>query len=445
MCGQRMSALSVLLVAALAGGMVGISTVIYSEMPNKLSYKQFVPIRDPERRQRTLPDKADDKLIDTSAFVGMPDAYSALVSEYVDAAISAIKAAPITRRRYYHKDRVRGPDDKIPPDPFPDDANPIYDREVNVPLVVFPRPNAVRRWASSNQAHALGWIAEDKAIQNRGSVYGRTLIFEPGKLSQNPYVLPAAPFESFIPSWDAYVPEQDSSYSLELGKIVVTPSYDSVGLNPVDDTEALQLGEKGGAILLAELLIVPAYVGNFRLRWASVGNGSNARRFLAYMVVDGNGARRRQWIDSSAGPPVSQYVRPLRCDLHQPKSKQHDQLLLPTPLGWAPTSSESKYSTAHEEWCLDDWFPAQKDTCWVIREAEDSKPLQESFLLMPASEKSDRPVFFIALFAEAEPKQLIKELAALYNVSADKALSSPDTMARLQSLYEKVRDFPLDK
>ena len=94
---------------------------------------------------------------------------------------------------------------------------------------------------------------------------------------------------------------------------------------------------------------------------------------------------------------------------------------------------------------MDDWFPAQKDACWVIREAEDSKPLQESFLLMPASEKSDRPVFFIALFAETEPKQLVKELAALYKVSPDAALDSPETMERLESLYKKVRDFPLDK
>jgi hypothetical protein len=67
---------------------------------------------------------------------------------------------------------------------------------------------------------------------------------------------------------------------------------------------------------------------------------------------------------------------------------------------------------------LDDWFPAQKEACWVIREAEDSRPLQESFLLMSAAEKSDRPVFLIALFAETEPKQLVQELAALYQVSA---------------------------
>ena len=94
---------------------------------------------------------------------------------------------------------------------------------------------------------------------------------------------------------------------------------------------------------------------------------------------------------------------------------------------------------------MDDWFPAQKDACWDIREAEDSKPLQESFLLMPASEKSDRPVFFIALFAETEPKQLVRELAALYKVSPDTALNSPATMQRLNALYEKVRDFPLTK
>ncbi len=122
MCGQRTSALTILLVAVLGAGMSGVSTVIYSAMPNKLSYKQVVPIRDPERRQRALPDRADDKLVDASAFVGMPEAYSAIVSEYVDAAIAAIKAAPITRPRYFHKDRVRGPDDRMPSTPYPDDV-----------------------------------------------------------------------------------------------------------------------------------------------------------------------------------------------------------------------------------------------------------------------------------------------------------------------------------
>ena len=65
--------------------------------------------------------------------------------------------------------------------------------------------------------------------------------------------------------------------------------------------------------------------------------------------------------------------------------------------------------------------------------------------LMPASEKSDRPLFFIALFAEPEPKPLIKELvAALYEVSPDKALNSLETMEKLNALSPKVKDFPLD-
>jgi len=170
---------------------------------------------------------------------------------------------------------------------------------------------------------------------------------------------------------------------------------------------------------------------------------NNVRRFLAFALVDGNGALR------IGGSGESSFVRPLECALHQPKCGEYSELLLPTPLIWAATEKEMVQNETDfspcEDWCLDDWFPAQKDACWVIREAKDSKPLQESFLLMPASEKSDRPVFFIALFAETEPKQLIKELAALYKVSPDKALNSPETIQQLQTLYEKVRDFPLGK
>ena len=439
-----------LLATMLCGGIIVTSNVNCSAMENDARYTHIVRVRDPERRQERLGRSEDDKRVDVTAFVGMPEAYSAVASEFVESALSVINAAPITRRRYYHRDRVRAPDDKMPLQPYPDAVNPVYDRDVIVPFVILPRPDAVESWSASNEARALGWMSDGNSVKNRGSVYGRTVIFEAGKRSKNPKSLPASPFETNIPSWDLYAPENDTTFFLELGKMVVTPNYDSPGRILMDHSGDLHLGEKEGAKLLGEIVTVPPYLQNSRLRWASIGGSSNARRFLAYSLLDGNGARRTE-ISEEAGTSswISPYVRPLVCDRHQPRIKQHDALLLPTPMGWPPTLKAQERTrldeSAHEEWCLDDWFPAQKDACWVIREAEDSKPLQESFLLMPASEKSDRPVFFIALFAETEPKQLVKELAALYKVSPDKALNSPETMARLQALYEKIRDFPLDK
>lgn len=90
-----------------------------------------------------------------------------------------------------------------------------------------------------------------------------------------------------------------------------------------------------------------------------------------------------------------------------------------------------------------DWFPAQKDACWVIRETEESKPLMESFAMMLASQQFTLPVFFVAVFAETKPPQLIKELAALHNVSADLVLKSPEKMTRLNALYNQVNNFTL--
>ena len=93
---------------------------------------------------------------------------------------------------------------------------------------------------------------------------------------------------------------------------------------------------------------------------------------------------------------------------------------------------------------MDDWFPSQMDAWSVIRETVDAKSLQESFALTPAGDKSDLPVFVIAPFAETEPKQLVYELAALYQVSSEATLNSPDAMRRLEALYEKLRDFQFD-
>lgn len=441
MACHRTRSVTALFIGLLGGGIIVISNVGCPATQTDLLYKQVVPVRDPERRLQQLGNVTDDKLVDTTAFAGMPERYAEVVSTYTESVLSAINATPITRQRYYHKDR----DGEAAR--FPDYVNPIRDRDVVVPLVVFPRPDAVRTWAASKKAQSLGWRADGKAVEKRGSVYGRSLIYEAGIRSSPPLSVPAVQFETDIPSGGLYIPEHNDSFFFKLGKMVLTPSYDdSPHRALMDESADLRLGEKEGARLLGELITVPAYLPNNRLRWVSIRNGSNVRQCLAYSLLDGNGPKRPGRFAESKNGPISPYVRPLICARHQPQIKQHDELLLPTPLGWPPTSGDmERFQSAHEEWCLDDWFPAQKDACWVIREAEDSKPLQESFLLMPVSEKSERPVFFIALFAETEPKQLINELAALYKVSPDAALNSPETMQRLNSLYEKVRDFPLAK
>jgi len=446
MACHRTRSVSALFIGLLGGGIIVLSNVGCPATQIDLLYKQVIPVRDPERRLQQLENETDDKLVDMTAFAGMPETYSEVVSQYVESAFFAIKAEPILRRRYYHTDR----DDETASFPFPDYVNPIRDRDVVVPLVVFPLPDAVSTWSASTKARAMGWRAEGTAIEKRGSVYGRTIVYESGKHSINPFSVPAAPFETHIPSAGIYMPEHDIPYFLQLGKMVLTPSYgDSPYRVLADESADLRLGAKDGAKLFGELITVPAYLPNSRLRWVSIRNGSNVRRCLAYSLLDGNGPKRPGRFGQAKNGPISPYVRPLICARHQPQIKQHDELLLPTPLGWPPNQNEWGESDidgdAHEEWCLDDWFPAQREACWVIREAEDSKPLQESFLLMPAEEKSDRPVFFIALFAETEPKQLIKELAALYKVSPDTALNSPETMEWLNTLYQQIRDFPLSK
>ena len=430
---------SIVILFTAVGGAIVVIFSIKAPIPQHWSYRQFVPLPDPERRQEPLGDEGEDKRVDMSAFVGMPESYSEAALHYVEAVFSEIKAAPIMRRRFYHEPRER--DRARDHSPYPDGANPISDRETVVSISVLPRPDAVKGWAASNEARNAGWIDPKQAVESRGSIYGMTLIFEPGQLSVNPISLPASPFKTEIPSWDVYTRDHNPNYFLKLGKIVVTPSYESPNRLLTDESADLRLGEKGGATLLGQIITVPAFLKNHRLRWVSRKNGADVRRFLAYSLLDGNGARQ---VDKPK--TISPYVRSLVCAQHQPRIKQHDLLLMPAPLGWPTSFFENNSSeNAHEEWCLDDWFSAQKEACWVIREAEDSKPLQESFLLMPASEPSERPVFFIALFAETEPAQLVTELATLYKVSPDAPLNSAETMTRLQSIYEKVRDFRLGK
>ncbi len=412
------------------------------------SYIKYPKRRDLERRREPLLPTDSVRTIDVSAFAEMPEPYAAAVTKYVEGICSELKAEPIKRLRFYHVD-LKSPRPDPDPLPYPDHANPIPDQVTNVSLVLLPRPEVVSKWASSPAAQQLGWRTAPDNPEKRGTVYGHTIVFEPGKRSKNPETVPAAPVGVGIPSWERYIAAHDTSFFVQLQKLVLSPIYRAPGSRVSDDSARLLLGEPDGGKLLGDFVTFPAHLKNDRLWWTSIQHGAEVRRFLAYSLLDGNGAKRARRFQQTADGPISPYVRPLTCKLHQPKTKQHDDLLLPAPVGWAPTyEHDLKYSTSHgthETWCLDDWFPAQPHACWVVREAEDSKPIQESFLLMPASEKSDRPVFFIALFAETEPKQLIAELAKLYQVSADAVPNSPATLERLNRLYEQVRDFPLSK
>jgi hypothetical protein len=201
----------------------------------------------------------------------------------------------------------------------------------------------------------------------------------------------------------------------------------------------LRMGEPDGARMIVETVCVPAFVQNERLRVTTVKKqDSIARTFLAYALLDGTGVLRSE-------PPG--FWRPLVCPAYEPHKTVPWDLLLPTPKAWPSTIGDLHDMAAADpsvlfpnmEWCLDDWFPEQPDACWVVREAEDSKPLQESFLLMPAREKSDRPLFLISLFAETEPEQLVEELAAVHGVPAKPVLESPEAMSRLEELYARVK------
>ncbi len=218
MVGNRTLMPVVAFVALTGGGMLVFSGVRRPPAQHDLSYKQIVSPRDTERRQQRLGSDTEDKLVDMTAFAGMPEPYSKATSNYVEAVVSAINAKPIKRQRFYHKKRPSRPDDF----PFAGDPNPIYDRDFVIPLVLLPRPTAVRRWSESGKARSLDWRTEDEVSQHPGSVYGRTLVFEPGKLSQIFVPTLAIPFEDTY-HWDlGYL---ESQFVLDLRKVVQRDSW----------------------------------------------------------------------------------------------------------------------------------------------------------------------------------------------------------------------------
>jgi hypothetical protein len=379
----------------------------------------------------------------------MPDDFRDIATAYVQAAFVTLSVEPLRRKRFYSVYSQQNSDPGVPY--FPDESKANFDRLAVVPLTILPRPGSVDAWSQSERGRASGWVPLGDASWRGSSVCGSTILFETNshRLEDEPYGHPAAPLGHKV--WDllGYGPTQDlnPTFFASTGKLLREPRFMEMNA-PFDIADALRIGEENGAKLLAEITTVPVSVENTRLRWVCLNAGAESRQFLAYTLVDGAGAKRLGTYMKHAGGLASPYLRPLRCASHQPRISHHDLLLLPTPITWPSTPDEfmkSKLSGPHEEWCFDDWFPAQPEACWVIREAEDSKPLMESFLLMPAEEPSDRPVFFVAVFAETEPVRLVKELAALYRVSPDEVLESNETMAHLTKLYEQLINFDLSQ
>lgn len=382
---------------------------------------------------------------DLSAVRKMPEDYRTAISVYLHAVGNELEFSNPSRTRYFHRDRSAS---SSLISIWPDDVNPVVDRDIFCPVLILSRPEVIERWCSSRAGSAAGWRSADNALSEQVTVYGRTLFFEPGEQSGEPMIVPPSPLGATIPQADNFLPIRSSigTFYRDWQKVVPKPKYDGTDGELQDDVRRLRISESGGAQLLGELRTAPAHFQNGRLWWVDCYDGSNTRRFLAYALVDGNGGLRTQDLhQQTALGLVSPYMRPLTCPPHQPRVLQHDLLLMPSPIVWATTAAECwafelVNQGSYEMWCLDDWFPAQEDAVWVIRETPDSKPLLESFELLPARTKSDNPVFLIAVFAETPPSQLIREFAALQGVSASHVLDSVEKMRELESHYRAVRD-----
>lgn len=401
-----------------------------------------MPAVDPEKRTQKLPEGAATQRIDDSAFDKLPMPYRDAACAYAEALIHEVGPKLIVRDRYYHKTRENRAD-QHPYIAFPDDVNPILDRQVEVPLTIFPRTETVRRWSGTAQAKTRGWVTESDVAAYRSRLYGKTVLFSAGVESREPDHIPASPLGYPIPSFVEYVTafSFNSQFFLPQGKIVCAPVLRTATRPHTDGTESLSIGQPQGAETLAEIMTVPAHAENRRLRWVRVTRpGEDERRFLAHVLCDGNGARRARWLRDLPDDATSLYVRPLTCEQYSPRIQKHSLLLLPTPLDWPKGRDGSTDQwDPHEEWCFDDWFARQDHSCWVLREAPDSKPLRETFVLMPAIQSSELPIFSIYVFVETAPEKLVKELSVLFRTDAKAVLAKPGKLRALRRLHDQLR------
>ena len=117
------------------------------------SYRALPRTRDQERRCERMAGIVAGDACDVTALAGMPGLYVSASSEYIKQILASIQAVPLKRRHFW----VKKEDDLE----YPLVADAVYDRDIQIPVIILPRPKAVSRYSQSNDGKVFGWCPMD--------------------------------------------------------------------------------------------------------------------------------------------------------------------------------------------------------------------------------------------------------------------------------------------
>lgn len=353
--------------------------------------------------------------IDRSAYIGFQKSFADLASAYIERALSALPLNAKLNRPVYKRIELPG--------------GPRYPLDVGweaagmepVPVLVLPSPSQIR---------AIIDLSKIDKYQI-AKVLGRTILFDPGWTSTNPWHIPPMPIGFSLPNGIfKYKPPH-----LELGKIVLSS-------NDVDDLDGellspLRIDRIGGATLLAWLRTMPITPGNPILRVAQLEQpGRPATEWIAYSFADANGASRPRSLMHRKGE--SRFSKQLQSSIHDPLLDQFSLLRLPMPLSLR--QKDLKREAPCEEFALDEWFAQADPPIFALTLDPSSTPFRESFVLrqVKAGAPSKEPIWLLIVFSNIDPRQLLEALKSVTQSNDWHPENESKLIEELQQLRERA-------
>ena len=351
---------------------------------------------------------------------------------------AAVAAAAAVASRDLLRSRFRWQDDPTNPSwgTYPYDGRGEFAGVEAVPLVVLPDP------ATLDSRFAPGEAAARP---------GKALLFIPGEVT-GPVTLPVpAPANARRPPKMSRIGSYDPGAGRQLD------FDDPPGLTDEVWWRSLRVGEPGGAVPVASINTTRMAPDNPRVLQVVVEPADGAdpavtgppRSFFAFAMVPGVGLDRGG--DAAAG--LHRFDKPLDSPAHHPRIGVHSLLRLPNPSpnrgsseagqrrreAWndevAPyvhalhpltpeqearktelikqidsPLGEQSVGRAYEVLAMDEWFGRQEQKLWALRVGEGSRPLRESFVLVPADAPSNRPLHSLYLFTGWDTDRVAREL-----------------------------------
>jgi len=389
--------------------------------------------------------------VDSSALVGMPKDYADAVCDYINSAILLLEGSGEIPTRTYLE---RAPASEYARiyhahlDEFPVVVQIVGQYKGRVTIAALPQPEVVRACYRQPNLREIADSAPAQSDEDPAGLASIAFFVAHRDCSSWRLTLPTPH------GFDGYRSSDHSTngWQLFMGRWRYELTRDEFLTFP-----ALQVF-KDEATWLGALAATTVAPENRVLRWVyfNATEREDIETWLAYSVVDANGAYHGSAPHGPNGLTTDSFLRPLDAPFEPTLSvpplthklpqapNKHSLLRTPTPDVIAP--SYFSYGVG-EDWTItEDYYAEHEVPAWALWADKDSEPFRERFHITHALESTEHTLWKVVVFSNIRPSDLVAVIGKMKgievkdppsNVEIERALGGQ--YATLQAIVERLR------